>query len=282
MNLAMLAKQGWRVVTRQASLLFKVLKGKYFRRSSFIHAKLRAHPSFGWRSLLEGRRVLLKGLCWQVGDGRRIDIWTEPWGKTPGEGSNRRGGQGAWGELWKLKVAPRVKLFLCKLIHNIQERNNGYGTRPHCHSELMEVHEDRSRSGGSPSHNSYGMNSLADFDKANQRDTEHLIHKEQPNTTNLQNQVWIPPLPNFIKVNSDAAWQSMTNEGATVRELRISCDVEVIIGDIIHLTNYMEVKFQYVKRLINNAAHVVADWDHRGALEEEWLSTPPVWLSPAL
>ncbi|GAA0175050.1 hypothetical protein LIER_28307 [Lithospermum erythrorhizon] len=66
MNLALLAKQGWRVLTRQASLLYKRLKGKYFRRSSFLHAKLGANPSFGWRSLLEGRKVLLKGVRWRV------------------------------------------------------------------------------------------------------------------------------------------------------------------------------------------------------------------------
>ncbi|GAA0151960.1 hypothetical protein LIER_37393 [Lithospermum erythrorhizon] len=79
MNWAMLPKQGWRIVTKQASLLFIILKGRYFRRSSFTRAKLEANPSFGWHSLLERRKVLLKGLRWQVGDGRNIDMWTEPW-----------------------------------------------------------------------------------------------------------------------------------------------------------------------------------------------------------
>ncbi|GAA0158174.1 hypothetical protein LIER_15269 [Lithospermum erythrorhizon] len=79
MNLAMLAKQGWRVATQEASLLFKLLKGKYFRRSSFSHAKLGANPSYGWRSLLEGRKVLEKGARWRIGDGRSINFWTEPW-----------------------------------------------------------------------------------------------------------------------------------------------------------------------------------------------------------
>ncbi|GAA0147885.1 hypothetical protein LIER_07479 [Lithospermum erythrorhizon] len=67
-NLDMLAKQGWQIATRQTSLLFKILKGRYFQRSSFLHAKLGANPSFGWRSLLEGRKVLSKGLRWRVGD----------------------------------------------------------------------------------------------------------------------------------------------------------------------------------------------------------------------
>ncbi|GAA0182268.1 hypothetical protein LIER_30348 [Lithospermum erythrorhizon] len=79
MNLALLAKQGWHIVTRQTSLLYKVLKGRYFRRSPFIHAKLGANPSFGWRSVLEGRKVLTKGLRWQIGDGKSIDMWKDPW-----------------------------------------------------------------------------------------------------------------------------------------------------------------------------------------------------------
>ncbi|GAA0149095.1 hypothetical protein LIER_08359 [Lithospermum erythrorhizon] len=64
MNLALLAKQGWRVASQEASLLFKLLKGRYFRRSSFFNAKLGANPSYGWRSLLEGRNVPSMGVRW--------------------------------------------------------------------------------------------------------------------------------------------------------------------------------------------------------------------------
>ncbi|GAA0144626.1 hypothetical protein LIER_05022 [Lithospermum erythrorhizon] len=79
MNFALLGKQGWRVVTKKASLLSKLLKGRYFRRSSFMHAKLGTNPSFGWRSLFEGRKVLTMGIRWRVGDGKEIDIWKDPW-----------------------------------------------------------------------------------------------------------------------------------------------------------------------------------------------------------
>ncbi|GAA0176195.1 hypothetical protein LIER_29233 [Lithospermum erythrorhizon] len=40
------AKQGWRIVTHQASLLFKVFKGRYFRTTTFLNAKFGANPSF--------------------------------------------------------------------------------------------------------------------------------------------------------------------------------------------------------------------------------------------
>ncbi|GAA0171038.1 hypothetical protein LIER_41068 [Lithospermum erythrorhizon] len=62
MNLELLAKKGWRVATREASLLYKLLKGRYFRRLSFLHAKLGVNPSYEWRSLLEGCRVLQGGV----------------------------------------------------------------------------------------------------------------------------------------------------------------------------------------------------------------------------
>ncbi|GAA0183747.1 hypothetical protein LIER_42458 [Lithospermum erythrorhizon] len=52
--------QGWRIVTRQASLLYKILKGRYFHNSNFLNAKVGSNPSFGWRSLIEGRKVLKK------------------------------------------------------------------------------------------------------------------------------------------------------------------------------------------------------------------------------
>ncbi|GAA0158584.1 hypothetical protein LIER_38688 [Lithospermum erythrorhizon] len=79
MNLALLAKHGWRVATEEASLLYKLLKGRYFRRSSFLNAKLGATSSIGWRSLLEGRKVLSKGIRWRVRDGKSINIWMEAW-----------------------------------------------------------------------------------------------------------------------------------------------------------------------------------------------------------
>ncbi|GAA0168701.1 hypothetical protein LIER_23360 [Lithospermum erythrorhizon] len=79
MNLALLTRQGWRIAYGEASLLYKVLKGRYFIRTPFLHAKLGLNPSFGWRSILEGRKVLLKGIRWRFGDGRSIDVWKDPW-----------------------------------------------------------------------------------------------------------------------------------------------------------------------------------------------------------
>ncbi|CAN0847443.1 Uncharacterized mitochondrial protein AtMg00310 [Linum grandiflorum] len=54
MNQALLAQQGWELLTNQNSLAFKLLKGKYFPNGSFLTAKLGGSPSWIWRSILYG------------------------------------------------------------------------------------------------------------------------------------------------------------------------------------------------------------------------------------
>ncbi|KAJ9153349.1 hypothetical protein P3X46_026797 [Hevea brasiliensis] len=78
-NLALLAKQGWRILSDPDSLLAQVLKGRYFPHTSFIRAKKGNNPSWGWQSLLWGRQVLTRGVRWQFSDGNSIlckeDLW---------------------------------------------------------------------------------------------------------------------------------------------------------------------------------------------------------------
>ncbi|GAA0160466.1 transmembrane signal receptor [Lithospermum erythrorhizon] len=54
--------------------------------------------------------------------------------------------------------------------------------------------------------------------------------------------------------------------------------IDVVVADIHHLAKYLEVKFQYTNRRTNKAAYCVAYWNHCGAQEATWLSTPPNWL----
>lgn len=78
-NLALLAKQGWRLLNDHSSLLARILKARYYPRSSFMDAKEGFQPSYAWRSILKGREVLSKGLRWQVGNGANIRVFEDQW-----------------------------------------------------------------------------------------------------------------------------------------------------------------------------------------------------------
>ena len=62
-NLAMLAKQGWRMIQGNDSLLYKCFKVRYFPRSSFLDAKKSPRCSYLWRSLLVALPILRLGYC---------------------------------------------------------------------------------------------------------------------------------------------------------------------------------------------------------------------------
>ena len=82
-NLALLAKQGWRISQDLDSLAHRVLKAKYFPDSNFLEAELGKNPSYTWRSLVAARGVLHRGLRWNIGNGRKAKIWTDRWIPTP-------------------------------------------------------------------------------------------------------------------------------------------------------------------------------------------------------
>ena len=73
-NLALLAKQGWRLIQNPGSLTHRVLKAKYFPESNFMEAQIGKKPSYIWRNLMEGKKVLDKGLRWSIGNGRSVRI----------------------------------------------------------------------------------------------------------------------------------------------------------------------------------------------------------------
>ncbi|KAL1289958.1 hypothetical protein AAHE18_20G094900 [Arachis hypogaea] len=78
-NLAMLAKQGWRLMTKPHSLFYKIFKNKYFRYSSYLEAKPGNRPSSTWQSLLEGRKILEKGVKCKVSIQGSVRIREDPW-----------------------------------------------------------------------------------------------------------------------------------------------------------------------------------------------------------
>ncbi|KAL4273917.1 hypothetical protein GQ457_13G010390 [Hibiscus cannabinus] len=78
-NIALLAKQGWHILTNPTCLLARVLKARYYPIGNFLNARLGSYPSYTWRSIYSARGLLEHGLGWRVGDGQSIDIWSEAW-----------------------------------------------------------------------------------------------------------------------------------------------------------------------------------------------------------
>ena len=78
-DLALLAKQGWRLLKCPDSLMARVLKQKYFPNDSFLNSQLGRNPSYAWRSIWNAKRLLLDCLIWRVGNGELIKIWGDCW-----------------------------------------------------------------------------------------------------------------------------------------------------------------------------------------------------------
>ena len=75
-NLALLAKQAWRLIHNNHSLFYCVYKLRHFPHCSFMDAEVGSNPSYVWRSLLAARDVIFEGSKWEVGDGSRIEVST--------------------------------------------------------------------------------------------------------------------------------------------------------------------------------------------------------------
>ena len=75
-NLAMLAKQGWRLLTNPHSLVARVYKAKYYPYGDVLNSKLGSNPSYAWRSIFNSVEVIRKGT-------RLIHIWEDKWLPTP-------------------------------------------------------------------------------------------------------------------------------------------------------------------------------------------------------
>ena len=82
-NLAMLAKQGWRLNSNPNSLVAQIYKTRYYPHGDIFHTKLGSSPSYTWRSILNGLEVVKRDTRWRVGNGEKILIWEDKWLPTP-------------------------------------------------------------------------------------------------------------------------------------------------------------------------------------------------------
>ena len=76
-NLAILAKQVWRLIHGTHSLFYRVYKARYFPTYSFMEAELGC--TYVWRNLLNARELIRVGSLWKIGDGCSVGIQTHKW-----------------------------------------------------------------------------------------------------------------------------------------------------------------------------------------------------------
>ena len=78
-NLAMLARQAWRLLQNPNSLCARLLRSVYYPNSSILDAPLGSNPSQIWRAICEGRDTLQQGLIRRIGSGAGTAIWADNW-----------------------------------------------------------------------------------------------------------------------------------------------------------------------------------------------------------
>ncbi|XP_019183947.1 PREDICTED: uncharacterized protein LOC109178852 [Ipomoea nil] len=78
-NVALLAKQGWRLLTNPESLVARVFKARYYPTSSFYEATIGGNPSYAWRSIFAGQALLKSGCRRRIGNRRSTRVLHHPW-----------------------------------------------------------------------------------------------------------------------------------------------------------------------------------------------------------
>ncbi|KAF5470852.1 hypothetical protein F2P56_011340 [Juglans regia] len=78
-NMAMLAKQAWRLLQNKESLFHKLYAARYFSNGDLLAASLGGNASYAWRGIWEAKNLLVKGGRWNVGNGSSIHILNDAW-----------------------------------------------------------------------------------------------------------------------------------------------------------------------------------------------------------
>ncbi|KAL0360850.1 UNVERIFIED_CONTAM: putative mitochondrial protein [Sesamum radiatum] len=135
-NQALLAKQGWRILSRSDALLSRILKARYFSHGTFWDAVAGRRPSLTWRSIIRARPLLEEGCQWAEGQGNERGCWRWRFHRlgrftvrsayvhartmkarmmpsSSGTALNR--GKELWSMIWGSVIPPRVKVFMWRL-----------------------------------------------------------------------------------------------------------------------------------------------------------------------
>lgn len=82
-NLALLAKQAWRLMHFPNSLIAQVIRAKYFPLGDILTEVMSSFLSSCWHGIFESLIVLKKGVRWQIVNDSSVHIWSDPWVPRP-------------------------------------------------------------------------------------------------------------------------------------------------------------------------------------------------------
>ncbi|GKV19682.1 hypothetical protein SLEP1_g29907 [Rubroshorea leprosula] len=78
-NLAMLAKQSWRLMQDRTTLCYQILRAKYFPNGDLLGASVGANVSMVWRGVVDGLGILKLGSTWRIGTGQDVRLCRDNW-----------------------------------------------------------------------------------------------------------------------------------------------------------------------------------------------------------
>lgn len=78
-NLALIAKLAWWILSGKNCLCVELVVVKYKVRSSWLTATQKTRTSWIWKSIEDARTLLQKRACKLVGSGESILVWEDPW-----------------------------------------------------------------------------------------------------------------------------------------------------------------------------------------------------------
>lgn len=70
----LLAKKWCQLMTKETSLLARLMKSKYHLHGPLWEARKGYRQSFTWTSIWEAKWILEEGCVWSIGDGRFADV----------------------------------------------------------------------------------------------------------------------------------------------------------------------------------------------------------------
>ncbi|KAF7839238.1 ribonuclease H [Senna tora] len=79
LNEALLAKQVWRILTMEDTLVSQVFKGKYLSSTHDYHLSAKLNSSPLWKNLCKASSVVTTNLGWRVGNGHKIALNDVKW-----------------------------------------------------------------------------------------------------------------------------------------------------------------------------------------------------------